>query len=153
MSQQTTAPAQTLQLRRTYQATPERLFAAWSNPEFLNAWFHPNSTMTTKSEVDLREGGRYRIEMYPPGQTADPYVVLGRYQTIQKPDKLAFTWQWSHEDETMRSLVTVEFKPVDNTTTELILTHSQLANEEEKTNHTEGWVGTFDRLQEWLTTN
>lgn len=152
MSQQPTPPAQThtLELRRTYQAIPERLFAAWSNPEFINAWFHPHPEMTTQSEVDLREGGRYQIEMYPPGQTADPYTVFGHYQTIQEPHKLSFTWQWAHEDEALRSLITVQFTPLTPTTTELILTHSQLANEEEKTNHNQGWVGTFDRLQEWV---
>lgn len=146
MSQQPTDTTQTLQLRRTYNASPERLFAAWTDPQLLNQWFRPNPALKTTTEVDLREGGRYRIEMQPP--EGDPYVVVGEYETIAKPDRITFSWRWLHEN--MASFVTVEFNAVDETSTEIVLTHEQLANEDEKNNHTQGWLGCYDRLEEFL---
>lgn len=146
MSQPPVATTQTLELRRTYQASAERLFAAWTDPQLLNQWFRPNPALTTKTAVDLQEGGRYRIEMHR--SEGEPYVVIGQYELIDKPHKLAFSWQWAHEE--VKSMVTVEFKPVDEQSTEIILTHTQLADEEDKNNHQQGWLGCYDRLEEFL---
>lgn len=146
MSQPPTATTQTLELRRTYNASPERLFAAWTDPQLLNQWFRPNPALTTITAVDLQHGGRYRIEMHPP--EGDPYVVVGQYELIDKPHKLTFSWRWLNDE--VKSLVTVEFKPLDEQATEIILTHEQLINEEDKNNHKAGWFGCYDRLQEFL---
>ena len=56
-----------LRVERTYDASPEEVFDAWTNPEVLRRWWavHPEGT-TPIAEVDLRVGGRYRLSMESP---------------------------------------------------------------------------------------
>jgi len=47
----------TLQIKRTYQASRETVFEAWTNPETLKQWFGPTDDFKTpEAEVDLRVG-------------------------------------------------------------------------------------------------
>ena len=46
-----------LQIRRTFQASPDRLFAAWTTPEELKRWHAPGQLTVAVADVDLRMGG------------------------------------------------------------------------------------------------
>jgi uncharacterized protein YndB with AHSA1/START domain len=54
-------PMETLVVRKTIQATPERLFRAWTEPEQLRRWWGPEGAICVDPEVDLQVGGHYRI--------------------------------------------------------------------------------------------
>ena len=51
----------TLVVRKTIPATPERLFAAWTEPSQLQKWWGPEGVVCIGPEVDLRVGGQFRI--------------------------------------------------------------------------------------------
>jgi hypothetical protein len=53
--------AATLVVRRRIHATPEKLFAAWTQPEHLVRWWGPQGVACPAAEIDLRVGGAYRI--------------------------------------------------------------------------------------------
>ncbi len=56
-----------LEMRYRFEASPEALFAAWTEPEILRQWFRVSPDYTTPiAEVDLRVGGRYRLGMRTP---------------------------------------------------------------------------------------
>ncbi len=81
----------TLVVRRIIQATPERLFKAWTDPEQLKKWWGPQSVTCVDAEVDLRVGGRYRIaNQFPDGKLL---WISGEFQLIEPPHKLAYTWR------------------------------------------------------------
>lgn len=142
---------ETLTLNRIFDAPRERVFDLWTTKAGLDAWFRPNPQLRTVTEVDLRVGGNYRVEMHP--SQAEPYIVLGQYEVVEPPHKVAFTWRWDNEGiDPHQSLVTVEFFALGETQTEIVLTHSRLTSEEDHSNHKMGWVGCFDRLGELLTT-
>jgi uncharacterized protein YndB with AHSA1/START domain len=64
-----------LHLRRTFQATPEEVFDAWTDPEVLRRWWAAQPTWTSPGcEVDLRVGGRYRLSMQD-DETGDVHAV------------------------------------------------------------------------------
>ena len=57
----------TLRLWHRFEATPERVFAAWTRPEALRLWWCPVGWRPVQIEVDLREAQLmgYRIAILP----------------------------------------------------------------------------------------
>ena len=51
-------------MERRFDAAPEAVFDAWTNPEVLRRWWAAAPDWETPAaEVDLRPGGRYRLTM------------------------------------------------------------------------------------------
>lgn len=137
-----------LELDRTFAASPERVFAAWTQPEELKQWFAPSpDTKNPVVDVDLRVGGRYRIVMESP--TGDRYTVSGEFKEVSRPDKLAYTWSWEHEPKE-ETLVTVTFHAAPGQGTRMKLVHERFATEESRNKHEEGWTGCLVRLSSRL---
>lgn len=132
-----------LTIRRVYQATPDKVFRAWTDPALMKRWFAPSDAFVVPEvQVDLRVGGRYRIVMKSPdGET---HRVGGVYREIRPPERLVFSWAWESAPE-RESLVTVELKGKGGQT-ELTLTHEQFADAEARDKHEQGWNGCLDRL-------
>lgn len=155
MTQSTAETERRLTITRTIQATRERVFQAWTDPEHLLNWWGADEGWTTPiAEVDLRVGGRYRLAMQDPEQE-HPYVVGGVYREITPPERLAFTWTWEKRpgddpDWTpAETLVTLEFIE-RNGTTELALTHERFPDTHMRDEHNSGWTGALDRLEQYL---
>ncbi len=149
----TTETSQTiLQIRKTYQASRETVFEAWTKPEILKQWFGPTDDFKTpEAKVDLRVGGKFQIQMIAPDGEA--HVVGGVYKEIEAPEKLVFTWAWdaggcvaTDSGPVAETLVTVEFRDRDGET-EMILTHEKFPDAETRDKHHEGWSGCLDRLR------
>ena len=133
-----------LQVRRVFRASPERLFAAWTTPEELTRWHAPGALTVALAEVDLRPGGRYRIEMAEPaGGTV--HKVSGIYRVVDPPKKLVYTWQW--DGDPMVTQVTLEFLPAA-TGTELVLTHDGFPTTDARGHHEQGWTAIMESLAE-----
>lgn len=143
MPEQATLPL-TLQVTRTFQATRERVFRAWTEPEQLKGWFRPDPSYTTPIvEVDLRVGGRYRLGMQQAG--TEPHIVGGEFREIQAPERLVFTWRWEGDDSDPESLVTLDFHD-RGAATEVVLSHENFVNEEVRDKHQQGWDGCLAQL-------
>ena len=137
------APETTLRLRRTFAAPRQKVFRAWTDPEELKKWFAPGDDYTTKvPELDLRAGGRYRIEMHSPD--GNVHCVLGTYREVSPPDRLVYTWRWLDKDMS-ETLVTVEFHERGGQT-EVVLTHELFPTAEWREKHAHGWEGCLARL-------
>jgi uncharacterized protein YndB with AHSA1/START domain len=135
-------------LQRTFAATPEEVFDAWTNPRVLERWWATQPSWTAPGcEVDLRVGGRYELRMLD-DQTGEVHAVAGEYREVERPRRLVYTWCWQggggpHPGHV--SLVTVEFLAEGDATT-VVLEHSGLASEESRRNHGVGWQATFANL-------
>lgn len=141
-------PGEVLKLERTFDALPERVFAAWTDPRLLKQWWGPIDSIVTDVEVDLRVGGQYRLGIQVSTQAI--YVVHGVYQVIQPPHKLVFTWRWENpEMDIGTSLVSIEFRAKGNRT-ELQLTHERLPTPETRLQHNEGWESILEKLKRFL---
>lgn len=145
----------TLALKRVFQAPKAMVFRAWVDPAMMNKWLFPAAGMHAICSVDLRIGGRYEVQMHPPEGSPDgaedvpdgaPYIVAGEYREIVPEEKLVFTWQWQGNDDSEVTLVTISFRAISESETELSLLHERFASEESRDNHAEGWEGTFVQL-------
>jgi uncharacterized protein YndB with AHSA1/START domain len=135
-------------ISRTYPASVERVFKAWTDANQLGQWFAPTDDYTTKATVDLQVGHEYRIAITHKG--GNVHIILGTYRLIDPPRKLVYTWRW--EGGPMAdTLVTVDFAP-EGEATKVTITHEQFVNTEDRDKHNEGWNGCLNRLQRTLTT-
>ena len=88
-------PVRQLVVERTIHASPERVFDAFTDPEQLRVWWWPEGFTCPAAEVDLRVGGRYRIEMrWPdaiPEQARFSHYLGGEYYVIDRPRHLVMS--------------------------------------------------------------
>ena len=132
----------TLIVRRTIRASADRVFDAWTQPEHLRAWWGPRPVTCSGAEVDLRVGGRYRIDnAIPDGSTV---VIEGEFRLVDRPRKLVYTWRMGR-DARETSVVTVRFEE-RGTTTEVVIVHEQVPTEIARESHEKGWNGCLDGL-------
>jgi uncharacterized protein YndB with AHSA1/START domain len=131
-----------IRIRRTLPAAPERVWRALTEPAALCSWFWPASTFGTTAQVDLCEGGGYRIDGPQAGLS-----VSGRYITVEPPKRLVMTWQWAGEDD--GTLVTIELAP-DGDGTELTLVHEGFTDGIVRDENAQGWADCLGRLPAWL---
>ena len=131
----------TITIARIVAATPERVFAAWTDAEQLAAWWWPQLDGTTY-DVDARLGGRFRIHSSGIGAT-----VTGVYTEVEPPRRLVFTWSWEDEGEpeaVVEDTVVVTFEPDDGGTL-VTVAHTSVAHVPEG-GAEQGWNDVMDRL-------
>jgi uncharacterized protein YndB with AHSA1/START domain len=135
-----------LTIKRRFNAPPEKVFSAWTDPEKVKRWMGPGAVVVLSAESDLRTGGRYRwIMKSPDGEQHD---VSGTYREVVPNEKLVFTWAWKSTPE-RESLVTVTLKK-DGDGTVMTLQHEQFFDEEARDRHNQGWTGAMDKLEAYL---
>ena len=131
-----------LTLKRRLNATPEKVFAAWTRPETLARWFGPIECTSIEARIDLKVGGRYHITMIVPG---DQHDVMGVYREVVPNEKLVFTWAW-HTMKERESLVTITIKR-DGEGSLLTLHHEKFFDEAARDGHSRGWTGSLNKLE------
>lgn len=131
---------------RAIDATPERIFHAWTDPEELKGWFGPGGFKTIEAEIDLRVGGRYRLVMRTPdGQLL---AITGTYRAIEPPRRLVYTWIWEHAPAEVM-VVTVDLEPLGPTRTRILVAHAQIVDGE-LGRYEGGWREGMERLDRLL---
>lgn len=147
--QSSTKAATSLRLTRTFAARREKVFQAWIDPKALTQWFAPSDQFEIKiPQLDLKPGGRYRVEMKSPDGKL--HTVIGVYREIRAPERLVFTWRWESEPgQSEDTLVTLELRGRGDST-ELVLTHERFLSEGARDEHKKGWDGCLDRLTKYV---
>ncbi len=82
-------PQTDLKIERTIEVSPELIWQAWTNPEYLKQWFVPRPWTISHCELDLRPGGLCSTTMRSPEGQEFPNV--GCYLEIIPNQKLVFT--------------------------------------------------------------
>ena len=142
-----TAEIPIVRVTQTIRASRARVFRAWTDPELLMRWFIPPDDQMRVVELDLRAGGRYRLE----GTVrARPWSVWGIYREVAPPSRLVFTWTWDNDAALGEPLgkdtvVTVDFRE-RGADTEVVVTHERLVTEKARAEHQAGWVECLGRI-------
>lgn len=147
---ETAATTESLKVTRTFRASRQRVFRAWTEPELMMRWFVEGDAEMTVCEIDLREGGSYRLEGHIGGKR---WSIRGSYLEVRPPERLVYTWTWKHdpgigvlEGDTR---VTVEFRD-RGAETELVLTHERFASAQARQEHSQGWNACLNRFERLL---
>jgi uncharacterized protein YndB with AHSA1/START domain len=134
----------TFVIDRVFNASPERVFAAWTDTAQLAQWYGPEGMTCEVFENEVTPGGRYALVMR---SAEGEYHLSGTYEEIEPPTKLAMTWKWKTSDEVTR--VTIELRP-EGDGTHMRLTHAGFAEEEQVSSHNDGWNSSLNELERYL---
>lgn len=138
----------TLEIIRTLDAPPERVFRAWADPGRLAKWWGPRGCSVIECDTDLRVGGAWHISVTTP--SGSRRTVSGVYTMVEPPSCLAFTWAWHERGRRgHESIVTLTFRPRGDRT-ELRLHQEGFESGESLEEHNRGWLGTCDCLEDYL---
>ena len=137
-----------LRLETVLRAPRERVFAACVEPDELAQWWGPAGFTAPCVDLDVRDGGRYRITMQPPEGQA--FHLRGRYSEVDPPRRLVYTFEWEQPDpDDRRTVVTLSFHD-ELEGTKLVVDQRPFATEARYTLHEAGWAETLERLARFL---
>jgi uncharacterized protein YndB with AHSA1/START domain len=141
-------PGRTVRIERTFAASAEDVFDAWTSPEVMRRWLHVAPDWETPvAEVDLRPGGKVRVVMRRPDGTEAG--ARGEYTLIDRPRRLVMKWTFDADpaDEQLIELTFVEFAG----STTVLLLNSGISTEVRRESQDEGWRGCLAELERALT--
>jgi uncharacterized protein YndB with AHSA1/START domain len=135
-----------LTLKRRLNASPAKVYEAWTDAEKISHWFGPENAEVLLATTDVRVGGRFRIVFR--GPDGEEHDVAGIYREVVPNEKLVFSWAWRTTPE-RESLVTIALRR-DVEGTLLTLIHEQFADEAARDRHERGWSGTLEKLESYF---
>lgn len=137
----------TIVMERTYNATPERVFAAWADVEARKRWSAPTEGIRIEYEAaDFREGGVDVSRCIEPGNT--DYVARVTYIDIRPDARILFAEDVSHgAARVSAALISVEISP-ENAGSRLLLTMqiASLDGSNMEAGYQFGWSSALDNL-------
>ncbi|WP_254532855.1 SRPBCC domain-containing protein [Natrinema gelatinilyticum] len=104
-------------VRRTFDASRERVWDAWTDSDQIDQWWGPDGFTTTTDEMDATPGGVWEFEMIGPDGEEYPNRIV--YDEVERPERLAYTHGSPDDPEMFR--VTVTFDERAGNTTELTM--------------------------------
>lgn len=136
-----------LRIERSFAASAEDVFDAWTSPEVMRRWFHcaPNWG-TPVAEVDLQVGGRVRVVMRRPDGTE--VTAQGEYTLIDRPHRLAMTWTFDDDPSNVQAL-DLSFSESGGSTT-VLLVNSGISTDGRRDAQDWGWHGCLGELEREL---
>ena len=136
-----------LEMTRTFNAPPARVFACFTSKEEWSAWAGPRDAPGEITLLEPHVGGRFRMVIHRPDGME--LAAGGVFQVLEEPSRLAFTWKWEHGQDT--TLITIFLRDVGGKT-EMHFRHEGFTTEDERDRHNGGWTGTFEKLDGFLAT-
>jgi uncharacterized protein YndB with AHSA1/START domain len=159
---------ETFVINRSFDAPLGVMFEMWTNPQHFSQWLPPTGFEMQFLKSDIRPGGRTLYLMT--GQGGVKMYGRAEYVQIQKPDRIVYTQQFcdEHENisrhpkaptwpETMLTTVTLTAEGPDRTRVTVTWEPHGAATREEletfiksRAGMTQGWTGSFDKLEAYL---
>jgi len=137
-----------LHLEKVLRASRERVFAACVEPEQLAEWWGPAGFTASSVDLDVRNGGRYRITMQPPD--GESFRLSGKYSEVDPPRRLVYTFEWEEPDPDDQETVVKLCFLDDHEGTKLVLDQGPFATDARYALHEAGWTETLERLVQFL---
>jgi uncharacterized protein YndB with AHSA1/START domain len=121
-------------------AATDIVFNAWTTPRMMERWW------AERVSIDPRSGGRFRLETRVDDREN---VVTGTYREFVPGQRLVMTWHQSSEGEaTAESVVTVEFRELDQSTD--VRVTEEPVDAADQADAKAAWNGALDALEAFL---
>jgi uncharacterized protein YndB with AHSA1/START domain len=132
-----------LRIERTFAASAEDVFDAWTSAGVMRRWFHCGPDWDTpEAVVDLRVGGKVRVVMRRPDGTEAG--AQGEYTLIDRPRRLVMTWTFD-DDPANEQLIDLSFSESGGSTTVLMI-NSGISTDERREAQAWGWRACLGEL-------
>jgi uncharacterized protein YndB with AHSA1/START domain len=155
-------------INRSFDVPIKQMFEMWTDPKHFSQWLPPTGFEMQFIKSDIRPGGSTFFLMI--GNTGVKMYGRAEYLEIEKPDRIVYLQQFCDEDEKVTRhpmsptwpetmLTTVELTEEGPDQTRVTLTwepYGSIKSEEletfikERGGMTQGWTGSFDKLDEHL---
>ena len=88
----------TCKIVRDFDAPPEKVFRAWTDPELVAKWMGPRSVDMDIKEWDAKTGGHYRYDALQEGEVVASFY--GSFHEVRPHERLVqtFTWEGMPDD-------------------------------------------------------
>lgn len=109
-----------LTVSRVIDASPERIYQAYIDPDELAQWMHPDGFRAEVHELEPEEGGSYTITMAGAAEGMEDYghTYGGRYEELVPGERIVQTEVFESDEAGMSGEMTVTstFEEVENGT-------------------------------------
>lgn len=136
-------------LEKEFSVSPERLYAAITNPADLSRWWGPEGMTLGGHTLDFtRLGPWHSVKISDSGRQMK---MSGQVTSIDPPHSVGFTWAW-HDENDQRGHESHVTLTVEATVrgAKLIIDHKNLQDEEAVRGHSWGWNSSTNRLRALL---
>ena len=136
-------------ITRVFDASRERVWKEWTEPEPFADWFGgPESEVPLSSvSMDVRPGGSWRATMFTLSGRRE-IQWKGEYREVVEPERLVFTL--SDRPGGAYELVTVVLTDLGDGRTKMLFEQRGSMSPEEYDRAKGGWASFFDRIDERL---
>ena len=141
--------AHDLRLERRFDARPEAVFDAFTDPEAHQHWYKDDPGYAVTSTVDLRVGGVWETAFGPQG--ASPFREVNRFTEVDRPHRLAYSSTFVEPDGTSFDTQVLVLFEAQRDGTLMTLLQTGFASEKDRDDHEGGWPGFLDRLGRLVT--
>ena len=133
-----------LRLERTYDAAPEVVFDAFTDPEAQQELYADAPDWIVEATCDLRVGGRWSIAFGPPGDT--PARETNVFQVVERPRRLVYASTMAMPDgSNIDTTMEVTFEE-EAGRTRLTIVQRGFPTPERRDEFAGGWSSILDRL-------
>jgi uncharacterized protein YndB with AHSA1/START domain/predicted pyridoxine 5'-phosphate oxidase superfamily flavin-nucleotide-binding protein len=134
---------------RKLKSPAHAVYTAWTEPRLIAKWLSPGADTVTSVTVDLKKGGRFRLE----GLNGDgkPYSFSGTYLELCEDQRVALSWIYEGPVAALRggnSIVVADIKKLKPDLTELTLTHEKLTERDEAEIYRLSWTECIGKLED-----
>jgi uncharacterized protein YndB with AHSA1/START domain len=139
-------------VRRHLDASPDRAFDAWLDPDRLGRWMfgHVHGEAIVRLSLDARVGGAFSFIVRRDGAEIDH---VGTYLEIDRPRRLVFTWAIRGDSDETPSRVAIDFT-ADEAGCLVSLTHEMDPKWADYVDRTRtGWTTILEALARALASN
>jgi uncharacterized protein YndB with AHSA1/START domain len=134
-----------LRLERLYDAAPEVVFDAFTDPDAQKELYADAPDWVVESECDLRAGGRWTIAFGPPG--SEPARETNVFQVVDRPRRLVYTSTMRLPDgSSVDTGMQVTFEEEDGRTRVTIVQRG-FPTAERRDEFAGGWASILDELR------
>jgi uncharacterized protein YndB with AHSA1/START domain len=143
-------PEAGITITRVFDASRQRVWQEWTEPERFADWFGTTEADVPLSTVsmDVRPGGSWRLTMFAePGRGEIHWK--GEYREVVEPERLVFTISDQPGGDAYE-LITVVLTALGDDRTEMFFEQHGQMSAEQYERAGQGWSGFFDRIAERL---
>jgi uncharacterized protein YndB with AHSA1/START domain len=140
-----------------FDAAPEIVFMAWTDPEQLPLWYNPEGYEIEYKKIDLQTGGEFHYCLRHP--TQGERWIKGLYMLIEVPSKIVYYSAASNEkgdiltsrdenrsDDYPQAVISTATFSAVGTQTMVVLHQTVLESEARNNGSFDEWIQKFDQL-------